>query len=336
MSEESWFSLVLVQVVGGKKVSMKYKNIRKVDKIDAFKKISLGLLSIVLCASISFESQASTDLVPHIDYFDAAFYAAAYPDVAMAYGNDSKLLCNHFIEYGKFEGKFPNAVSLQMAVDAQAMPPVNYDESYDCLFIGNSITAHPACKYWWSAYGMGATSPDMDYVHQVVANLSQMGIPVNYDVTSISEWESRSSIRDQILAGMDRFFTKPYDLIVIQIGDNVSKSSSFETDLDKMVTFCQKCNPDAKIVLVGDFVTWYGTKTSQAHDSIKIKIAAEHGASFADISAIRGKSSYKISYGTKVYGDDGKTHYVRDAGVTEHPNDQGMAYIAEKIIEQIY
>ena len=70
MSEESWLSLVLVQVVGGKKVSMKYKNIRKVDKIDAFKKISLGLLSIVLCASISFESQAATDLVPHIDYFD--------------------------------------------------------------------------------------------------------------------------------------------------------------------------------------------------------------------------------------------------------------------------
>lgn len=322
---------------------MKLNYIRKVNAKNKFKKIAFALLSVVVFANSSFESQAVTDLVPHIDYFDSAFYAAAYPDVAMEYGNDSKALCNHFIEYGKFEGKFPNQAALQMAVEAQAalqmaaedqdMTSINYDESYDCLFIGNSITAHPVCDKWWSAYGMGATSPEKDYAHQVVSGLTQMGLSVNFDVTSVSEWESRTSIRDQILAGIDRFFVKPYDLIVIQVGDNVEKSSSFETDLDKMVTFCQKCNPDAKIILVGDFVTWYGEKTSQAHDSIKSKIAAEHGAAFADISAIRGKSSYKIAYGTKVYGDDGKSHYVKDYGVLQHPNDLGMEYIAEKVLE---
>ena len=37
------------------------------------------------------------------------------------------------------------------------------DESYNILFVGNSITRHPLASYWWSKNrGMAATSPDKD------------------------------------------------------------------------------------------------------------------------------------------------------------------------------
>lgn len=44
-------------------------------------------------------------------FFDAAYYAANYPDVAAAFGTDETALYNHYVSYGKSEGRFPNAAS---------------------------------------------------------------------------------------------------------------------------------------------------------------------------------------------------------------------------------
>ena len=41
--------------------------------------------------------------------FDPAFYGAAYPDVAAAYGTDEQALLNHYLTYGMAEGRFPAA-----------------------------------------------------------------------------------------------------------------------------------------------------------------------------------------------------------------------------------
>ena len=41
--------------------------------------------------------------------FDPAFYAATYPDVVNALGTDSNALYNHYITYGKSEGRVPYA-----------------------------------------------------------------------------------------------------------------------------------------------------------------------------------------------------------------------------------
>jgi hypothetical protein len=43
--------------------------------------------------------------------FDAAYYAARYPDVAMAFGYDPTLLKMHYDLCGKLEGRFPNAAA---------------------------------------------------------------------------------------------------------------------------------------------------------------------------------------------------------------------------------
>lgn len=58
------------------------------------------------------DTAASADAAITIDYtpvFDAAFYAAANPDVAAVYGADSSLLFQHFLTSGMQEGRQGNA-----------------------------------------------------------------------------------------------------------------------------------------------------------------------------------------------------------------------------------
>ena len=43
------------------------------------------------------------------ELFDPIYYAAAYPDVAAAVGTDAAALLNHYLLYGKNEGRLPNA-----------------------------------------------------------------------------------------------------------------------------------------------------------------------------------------------------------------------------------
>ena len=53
--------------------------------------------------------------------FDPAFYGAAYPDVAAAFGTDAQALLNHYLTYGMAEGRFPAADAQPgEAVDAVA------------------------------------------------------------------------------------------------------------------------------------------------------------------------------------------------------------------------
>ena len=53
--------------------------------------------------------------------FDAAFYAAAYPDVAAALGSDPWTLYQHYVNYGRIEGRLGNAGGM-----TQVQPAVNY------------------------------------------------------------------------------------------------------------------------------------------------------------------------------------------------------------------
>ncbi len=45
--------------------------------------------------------------------FDASFYAYANPDVVAAFGTDPAVLYCHYVNFGKAEGRFPNAAAAQ-------------------------------------------------------------------------------------------------------------------------------------------------------------------------------------------------------------------------------
>lgn len=58
---------------------------------------------------------ASVTAIVMPDGFDAAYYAASYPDIAAVYGTDPQTLYSHYKNYGKNEGRYPNAAVAQQA-----------------------------------------------------------------------------------------------------------------------------------------------------------------------------------------------------------------------------
>ena len=290
-------------------------------------------------------NQTQTEAATEVN-FDAAYYASAYPDVVAVFGNDPAILFTHYVNCGKAEGRFANA---QEAAAAAATAATVTDTTategavtngvtagtetvddgvYNILAIGNSITLHPVCGYWWGSWGMAASSIDKDYIHQVQAGLSQKYEAVSLDILSVQSWET-SSARNKQLSKFDSKLANSYDLVIIQLGENVSNMTTFKKDFNKLVSYVKEAQPNAKIVVVGDY--WYRS----GRDAAKIDVAAKQGCAYADISAIRGDKNYRAAKGTKVLGDDGKLHTVSNAAVIKHPNDAGMAYIANKILEAI-
>ncbi|SFN48139.1 hypothetical protein SAMN04487831_101366 [Pseudobutyrivibrio sp. UC1225] len=276
------------------------------------------------------ETTASEEVV-----FDAAFYATQYPDVVSIIGNDEQMLYWHYVNYGKAEGRFPNAQEAAKAVTATvplAVPVVGTetlaDGAYDILAIGNSITVHPMCSYWWGPWGMAASSIDKDYIHRLQNGLMEKYGTVNLDIVPVQSWETSYS-RSKQLKKFDEKLAKSYDLVIIQLGENVSDMSTFKKDFNKLVDYVKTSQPDAKIVVIGDF--WYRS----GRDAAKKDVAIKQGCDFVDLSEIRGVKKYLPEKGSKVLGYDGKYHTITKASVLKHPNDLGMEYIANKILEKL-
>ena len=115
------------------------------------------------------------------DGFDAAYYAAAYPDVRAALGNDATMLYLHYVNFGKAEGRKPNAAAAGTPAPAVVTaPPVTpgapmialtFDDGpsvYDdrimtaleavggrgtFFMIGNTVAGHPAQVQRMAAMG---------------------------------------------------------------------------------------------------------------------------------------------------------------------------------------
>ena len=48
------------------------------------------------------------------------------------------------------------------------------DDAYNYLALGNSITKHAVCDYWWSEMGMAASSESNDYFHLVSSQIKDI------------------------------------------------------------------------------------------------------------------------------------------------------------------
>ena len=277
---------------------------------------------VVECFGISCNTAKAAIIIPQTKFmFDGEYYANSNPDIVAKLGDNYDTLLNHYLNSGKWEGRlpYPGATPYIHVEDVD-------DGIYKALFIGNSITVHPLCKYWWGSWGMAASSPEMDYVHKTVNGLNATHDLVYYDVVGFSTWE-RDNVRSRILPNLDATLTKDYDLVVIQVGENIKNTRTFEKDYETLVQYVKRSIPTAQVVLVGDF--WKMSK----RDAIKTQVAERLNCDYVDLSTIRSKSSYIAKLGNKVYGDDGSYHRINDAAVAMHPNDLTMEYIAMGILD---
>lgn len=82
-----------------------------------------AFLAVIAAAGILFSSVsvcAAPQTMPDGQIFDPSFYAATYPDVAAAMGTDPAALYQHYVQFGKAEGRLPYAVDSEALKAQQA------------------------------------------------------------------------------------------------------------------------------------------------------------------------------------------------------------------------
>ena len=83
------------------------------------KKLLTIALSTCMFLTSSISVLAAPKQMPDGTMFDAQFYAQTYPDVANALGTDEAVLYNHYVQFGKAEGRKATADSTAQTAPTQ-------------------------------------------------------------------------------------------------------------------------------------------------------------------------------------------------------------------------
>ena len=204
--------------------------------------------------------------------------------------------------------------------DASYPPP----RRFNLLFLGNSITSHGKCGYWWGAWGMAASSEADDYVHLVVSQLEKYGA-VSFDISGMFLWEALAHDRAQPLGMMESAFKGNLDAVIVQMGENVISCSTMAGDLSELLEHIKSKATKAKIMVLGNF--W----PNDALDEIKKAVCQKMGVAYISLKDLQ-TPEYFAGLGATVYGDNGEAHTIEHAGVAQHPGNKAMIAIAERIV----
>lgn len=97
-------------------------------------------ITVAMLLGSTLNVNAAPKTMPDGQVFDAEFYAKNYPDVVAALGTDEAALYNHYVSYGKAEGRKPYADA--QTEKAQGTVNVNYWTDYEKLGDGQFLQ-HP-------------------------------------------------------------------------------------------------------------------------------------------------------------------------------------------------
>lgn len=207
---------------------------------------------------------------------------------------------------------------------------VFYDQNdYNYLAIGNSITKHPICDYWWSERGMAASEDGKDYYSLVRDYIKEKYKKSTSRAVSFTTWELQWYDRVEVLSLLDKYLDQKLNLITIQLSENVhDRRDQFKKDYKELIDYIRSKCPYTKIILIDDFF-------DKNNHIIKKELAKEMDLGFADLTEIFGDEEYQLGEDAEVKDSDGKVHKIDNLGVAVHPGDKGMRYIADKVIELI-
>lgn len=97
---------------------------------------------------------AAPKTMPDGNTFDAEFYAETYADVKAVFGNDEAALYNHYVQYGKAEGRQPYAGESDGVVQDGSIKSkvaalgITYDPSRDAQLLDMDIRYWPVGDNW--------------------------------------------------------------------------------------------------------------------------------------------------------------------------------------------
>lgn len=202
-------------------------------------------------------------------------------------------------------------------------------DGFNYLAIGNSITKHGICDYWWNEVGMAASSAQNDYYHLVLKELKEKKESVKSYAVNFSIWETQSTDRAETLEILASYLDRKLDLVTIQLGENATDLNTFQKDYISLINYINDASPNAEIIVVGDF--W----SLEDRDTMKREVADECNIKYVSLDEVKDNAEYQCELGSVVYDAEGNKHTVDHDGVAKHPSDKGMLYIANTIIELI-
>lgn len=196
------------------------------------------------------------------------------------------------------------------------------------LFIGNSLLLGHG------TFGMCAKDSKNDYYYHVKEYLKTFNPDVIADKqhgAPFEQAESQDTINTWIANHIETKATD-YDLVVIQLGDNVNndaRNELFKTSCKQLLQAIRTHMPRARVVWVGE---WYYTAQRQ---EIISKGCAETGSTFIDITDLTIKEN-QGAIGDIITADNGTQTTVTSSGVASHPGNKGMKAIADRLIEELF
>lgn len=211
-------------------------------------------------------------------------------------------------------------------------PPVN-ERLYERVFVlGNSITSitiTPADqpKFGWTgSWGMAASAANKDYYSLLSEKLLARSPATIINTVSGGGFELAFDTYDYDKSLWEHIANKP-DLIVVRIGENINdasvlatnKTRTFETAYNQLLDYLvSKGAPNVKIVCTTSF--WNHPNAN----AVIRRVAGQRGYGVADLSILAGRSDYMATQFEAI-----------NPAVAAHPNDAGMARIAEIIWDQL-
>ena len=227
--------------------------------------------------------------------------------------------------------KAPNGTPYSLAVDnngqvyAKSLIVNNY------LALGNSITWHPiTTNVWYSEWGMAATYEAYDYVHRIATYLSNLNNQFQLrQAVNIASWETSSNRGNLLSSLLDNVLTNDLEFISIQLGENVSNTSTLEEDFEDLIRYIQTKCPRATILLIGQF--W----ASDVKDNAKKLAARNTNVDFVDLSPYYNLEGMQSSLDTVYHKADGTEYTINNSAVARHPSDNGMKMIAEEVLKKL-
>lgn len=135
---------------------------------------------------------------------------------------------------------------------------VHAQSSYRFLALGDSITYTPYTPpVWYNNCGMGASTAEMDWVHQAKNELKKHYDVVDCDVKNIYWQTNTGMLQVDETEVKELSESHPYNLVVIENTDQISSKKLldvYEENLRHFVNVVKQYNPQAIVVLLTDFL----------------------------------------------------------------------------------
>lgn len=184
------------------------------------------------------------------------------------------------------------------------------------LILGNSITRHaPSADIgWFGDWGMAASAMEKDYVHRLYEKLTNAGNQVYMRIRQASYWE-RHFREDDVLSYFKDERDFGADLVIFRLCENVPKDakSEFREHLIQLIEYV--CPSFGKTLFTTCF--WQNSLVDNA---------------ITAVAEARGEACVDLVYTDESMMAMGKFEHK---GVSMHPSDLGMEWIADQIALRI-